>query len=360
MILAFGEIGYATDSHIIKIGDGVNTWDNLTIPYDGRYLPIGGKAADSETLDGISAGGFVLVGDASTTATADKIAKRDGDARLKAAPGVASDDVVNVSQLTSANVSRVVTAAFTLAVGDVGKTVIVNNSSYTSFALNIPTNASVAIPVGSFVDFLVGDKGATVITPAGGVTAFGYLTMYGGGTTFRLVKSATDGWLVVNVCYSPGPILRRKIKTGSDNNIASGSFVKMRLDGANSGGPTGLYTNNADTLGANEQYNSATDLYKCYVRRSGWYDVGAQINMSASAGSRMYVQGRVNNVEQALGGGAARGGNPEITAAFQTELPLNLGDYIEIWGYQDGVSNNSPGDANYAHSIFEWAWRRPL
>src|SRR5688500_5684065 len=93
-ILSEGEIGYATDSHIIKLGDGVNTWDNLDIPYDGRYLPITGKAADSEMLDGISSGGFLLVGDASTTATADKVIKRDGSGRAKVVAGSASDDVV--------------------------------------------------------------------------------------------------------------------------------------------------------------------------------------------------------------------------------------------------------------------------
>ena len=31
-ILANGEIGFATDSKIIKMGDGVNTWENLKIP----------------------------------------------------------------------------------------------------------------------------------------------------------------------------------------------------------------------------------------------------------------------------------------------------------------------------------------
>lgn len=355
-VLAQGEIGYATDSHIIKMGDGVNTWDELTIPYDGRYLPIGGKAADSEMLDGISAGGFILVGDADTGAVADKIAKRDGSARMKAAAGAASDDVVNYSQLTSVNVSRVVSAAFTLAATDVGKTIIVNNSSYTAFALNVPINSSVAIPVGSFVDLLIADKGPVLLTPAGGVTVFGYLTMYGAGTTARLFKSATDGWIVTNVCYSPGPILRRKIKTGADNTITSGDFVKLRLDGTD-GSPT--YSRNVDTLGANEQW-SAADNYKIYSRRSGWYTVIAQMTIGNSVSGRIYISAYVNGVAQELGSGTPRTGAAENSCSWTANIPLNVGDYMEFWGYHDGIGSNTVSESVYSHSVVEWAWLRPL
>jgi hypothetical protein len=364
-ILAPGEIGFATDSKIIKMGDGVNTWDNLTIPYDGRYLPLNGKAADSEMLDGISSAGFLLVGEADTAATADKLAKRDGSGRMKAAAGAATDDVVNYTQLATATsslgVSRSVTAAFTLALADVGKLILVNNSSssYAPFALNVPANSSVAIPVGSFIDVLVSDKGPAVITPAGGVTVVGPLTLYGGGTSARLLKTGTDGWVVVNVCYSPGPVLRRKIKTGSDNTINAG-FNRLRLDGANAAGPTGLYSNNLDTLGTNEQYNSSTDLYRAFARRSGIYHVKVQISLAEARTGRFFVQFRVNNVEQHMGSGSAMGGAAEMTTQYDTYIPLNLGDYVEAWAYQDGSGNGTINDSPYSSSAFEWAWRRPL
>lgn len=358
-ILAAGEIGYATDSHIIKIGDGVNTWENLTIPYDGRYLPIGGKAADSEMLDGISSGGFVLVGDATVPATADKIAKRDSSGRLKAVAGTTGDELVNYSQLTSENVSRSVTAAFTLAASDVGKVILVNNSVYTPFALNVPLNSAVAIPVGSYVDILVADKGHITITPATGVTVFGPLMLFGGGSSARLIKTGTDGWIVTNVSYSPGPIVRRKIKTGTDNNLNNGAFVKLRLDGANSGGPTGLYSNNADTLGTDQQW-SAVDNYKVYCRRPGWYATHGQLTIAETGGGRFYLQPRINNVEQHLGQGTPGGGIPENTVAFSALVPLNLNDYIELWAYQDAGGIRTPAQELYAASFFEWEWRRPL
>lgn len=362
-ILAAGEIGFATDSKIIKMGDGVNTWENLTIPYDGRYLPINGTAANSEMLDGISSAGFLLVGEADTAATADKLARRDGSGRLKAAAGAATDDVVNYTQLATATssegVSRTVTAAFTLAVADIGKLVVVNNASYIAFALNVPLNSSVAIPMGSFIDILVSDKGPTTITPAGGVTVTGPLTLYGGGTTARLLKTGTDAWVVVNVSYSPGPILRRKIKTGADNTFGA-AFTRMRLDGANSPGPTGLYSNNADTLGTNEQYNSSTDLYRAFARRSGWYRAKTQISLVEAKTGRLFLQFRVNNIEQFMGAGEFMNGSTEKTVDYDDLIPLNVGDYVEVWAYQEGSGTATINDSSYSSSFFQWEWRRPL
>lgn len=358
-ILANGEIGFATDSKIIKMGDGVNTWENLTIPYDGRYLPINGTAANSEMLDGISSGGFLLVGDATTVATADKVARRDSSGRLKAAAGAATDDVVNYTQLTSQGVSRSVTAAFTLAATDVGKLIFVNNSSYSSFAMTVPANATVPIPVGSFIDIMTGDKGPVTLSPAGGVTIFGPSILHGAGSSARLLKTATDGWVVVNVNQSPGPVLRRKIKSGADNSFGA-AFTRMRLDGANSAGPTGLYSNNADTLGAGEQYNSATDLYRAFARRAGWYRVKTQISIAEAKTGRLFIQLRVNGIEQYMGAGEFMNGGAEKTVDYDDLIPLNVNDYVEVWPYQEGSGSATINDSPYSSSFFEWEWIRSL
>lgn len=58
-ILANGEIGFETDTKIIKIGDGTTSWNNLGSP----FLPTNGKAADSEKLDGINSTEFMRVSD---------------------------------------------------------------------------------------------------------------------------------------------------------------------------------------------------------------------------------------------------------------------------------------------------------
>lgn len=201
-VLAAGEIGFATDSKIIKLGDGVNTWDNLDVPYDGRYLPMNGKAADSEMLDGISSGGFLLVGDADTAATANKLATRTSAGRIKAIAGSADEDLTTVLQMNTAltdnkkaTVVRTVTAATAVAASDVNKIVFVNHSSLTAqVVVTIPANATTAIAVGSWVDICAIGNGGVKISPAGGVTLNGVSNVFPNFGMVRIFKTATDTW----------------------------------------------------------------------------------------------------------------------------------------------------------------------
>jgi hypothetical protein len=102
-VLADGELGITTDSGIIKIGDGVNAWSDLDPAFDSHYLPILGKAADSELLDGIGSEGFWKTDDATTAPTSSKLALRTGTGTVKGAVAAASDDLVAKSQLDSTN-----------------------------------------------------------------------------------------------------------------------------------------------------------------------------------------------------------------------------------------------------------------
>lgn len=362
-VLDEGELGVTTDTGIIKIGDGVNGWNDLPVAFGSEYLPLLGKAVDSELLDGIDSSGYFKTADATTAATADKLAKRDATGKLKAATGTTADDVVNFDQMVAADVvskqiliSRTVTAAFTLALTDVGKTILVDNSSYTTFACNIPLNASVAFPVGSVVTVITTNKGPTTLTPAGGVNFTGPTALPGGVSSVVLVKIAEDWWLVHDIKYSAPPVLRRKIKEGSDNTLTSGIFQRMRLDGADVSG----YGNNFDTLGTNEQYDSSTDLYRAFVRRAGIYFVKAQVSLEQATASRFFIQLRINNTEYDLGLGFHLGGASECGSMFSTEIPLAVGDYVEVWTYYDGGGTRTVVDSPYASSIFEWCWQRPL
>lgn len=51
-VLAVGEFGVAIDTGVVKVGDGVNNWNDLPAILGSTYLPILGKAADSNLLDG--------------------------------------------------------------------------------------------------------------------------------------------------------------------------------------------------------------------------------------------------------------------------------------------------------------------
>jgi hypothetical protein len=275
--------------------------------------------------------------------------------------GTAVDDVVNLSQLTSSVISRTVTAALTLALTDVGKLIVANSSAYaTAIVCTVPTNASVAIPVGSFVDILSGDKGPVTLTAAGGVTINGTVPIFGGGGSARLIKVATDTWRVVNVSQSPPPLLRRNIKVGSDNTLTSGFFVTMRLDSPDT--PSQPYSNNQDSLGANEQWSSANNT-RCYCRRSGYYTVNAQATYGGGVGNRFFINPFFNGNVAAdyLGAGISRDAHLDTTAMFSALIPITVGDYMEVACYQDG-SGTAPTiqRQTYVPSFVEWKWERPL
>jgi hypothetical protein len=364
-VLDEGELGVTTDTGIIKIGDGVNGWNDLPAAFGSSYLPLLGKAADSELLDGISSDGFYKISDATTTATADKLAKRTAAGRLLAVAGTTGEEVVNYDQMATADaatrrvtVTRTVTADFTLAASDGGGIVFVNGSSYsTTIVCTIPTNATVPIPIGTVIELRTATtaKSPMSLVPASGgvVTVAGATLIYGLASSMRVLKTGTDNWVVLHVNQSPGPILRRKIKTGISIPIG---FSAVRLDGAD----VANLTNNVDTLGTNEQYNAATDLYKCYIRRSGWYDIAAQITLNEGIAQRVYLRLKVNGTNYPLGIGMSKDSLLDIGPRFSDLVPLNVGDYIELEGFRENGTAGTIVETNDSASVFSWAWRRPL
>jgi hypothetical protein len=361
-VLAAGEFGVTTDTWIIKIGDGVNVWSNLPIAFEASYLPLGGKAADSELLDGIGSDGFYKLADATTTATADKLVKRTAEGRVKVADGVDIDDAVNQAQLLASNhliVGRIETTAVTLVASDAGRAIIVNNSAYTpAIAVNVPPNASVAFPVGTTIDLITADKGPILITPGSGVTVYGPSLIYGAASSVRILKTAPDGWIVMNLCQSAGPVLLRRIKAGADNTVPGFTWTSLRLDGANPG--DALFSNNADTLGTNEQWSS-TNNTRAYCRRSGWYDIYSQVIFSTQATiGRYIIRFRVNGVDQYFGRGIPRGNNADIGPSVAALIPLNVNDYVEIAAYHEDSNSTTVVDIQHGSSFFQWNWLRPL
>lgn len=88
--------------------------------------------------------------------------------------------------------------SYTLALGDAGLLLTLNNAG--AITLTIPTNASVAFPVGTKIDLAQLGAGQVTVSPAGGVTLNSYLSkvslagQYAPGT---LKKTATNTWLLI-------------------------------------------------------------------------------------------------------------------------------------------------------------------
>lgn len=365
-VLAAGELGVTTDTAIIKIGNGTSPWSELDPAFDSEYLPILGKAADSELLDGIGADSFVKVVDTDTAATADKVARRFSDGRLKAATGVSTDDVVNFAQMVAADtaaigsavtsarlsaISRTISAAATLQAADIGGMVVASNSSYTPYNFTIPTNATVAIAVGSSFKITSSNKGTVRLSPSGGVTLRGQSMIYGGYSSAEVLKIATDEWLVVDWVPSPGPMFKSYPVTGT--NVPNLSFTPLPLGGAD---PAPAQSASFDSLGSNEQWSSSFPT-RIFARREGYYDVSSQLNLGTPARSATMLN--VNGVMNFIG--AINSGTVAEQSLLGTgTLKMQLGDYVEMMGYQESGTGKVVANSPYAPSVFTWHWRRPL
>lgn len=87
--------------------------------------------------------------------------------------------------------------SYTLVLGDGGALVTLTNAA--AITLTVPTNASVAFPVGSHIMLAQMGAGQVTVAAAGGVSVFAdpglkIAAQYGGA---ELIKTATDTWLLV-------------------------------------------------------------------------------------------------------------------------------------------------------------------
>lgn len=206
-VLAAGELGVATDTKIIKIGDGVNAWSALDPAFDDLYLPILGTAANSDLLGGISASSFVKVADTDVLGTNNTYVKRTADGGVKATDATEATEVTTLQQQTAAIlagkqllVSQTVTAAATLALTDANSIVYVNHSSLTAqVQITVPPNASVAFPVGTIVQVTARGAGGAKIIAGAGVTINGDTNAMPGWGSVRLIKYSTNTWFGMGI-----------------------------------------------------------------------------------------------------------------------------------------------------------------
>jgi hypothetical protein len=87
---------------------------------------------------------------------------------------------------------------YTLVLLDDGKLVTLSNAS--AITLTIPTNASVAFPIGAEIDLLQLGAGQVTVTPAGGVTLNSYTSktaLSGQYAAATLKKLVTNTWILI-------------------------------------------------------------------------------------------------------------------------------------------------------------------
>lgn len=216
-VLADGEVGWDRTNKILKFGDGVTPWAQLPIALDGLWLPVGGKAYDSDRLDGLDSTAFLKVNDGVVPATPDSLARRGSTGTLIGATATLPTELTTLAQQSTAitagrreTISRVPTAATTLALTDEGSLVSFNAAA--AVVCTIPTNAAVAFSVGAWVDIeTIKGSAPVTITPAAGVTirtpVTGYpLVCLDAYAPVRLLKIGTDEWMPIDGTIDTGVV----------------------------------------------------------------------------------------------------------------------------------------------------------
>ena len=136
---------------------------------------------------------------ATSTPTANRIMMWDAANRAKVAAPAAADDIarldtVNVVRYVSANNQNV---SYTLVLADDAR--IINMDSAGALTLTVPTNATVAFPVGTQILVRQVGAGRITISPANGVTlstALGENKTRAQASVAGLIKLASDTWAV--------------------------------------------------------------------------------------------------------------------------------------------------------------------
>ena len=185
--LASGEQGFETDTNKMKIGDGTTAWNSLAYAITGATGTVTSITAGT----GLSGGTITSTG---TIAIDSTVATLTGTQTLT--NKTLTDPKINLAFDAE-------TASYTAVLANNGQIVTMNNASANTFS--IPTNASVAFPIGTQINVLqIGagqttiqavTSGTTTIQSTGATAAAPKLRVRYSSAT--CIKANTDLWYVI-------------------------------------------------------------------------------------------------------------------------------------------------------------------
>jgi len=189
--LASGEFGYETDTGKFKLGDGSTAWNSLGYKASGTVTSI--TAGTGLSGGTITTSGTIAIDTATTVdvSTAQTLTNKTLTSPTLNAP------LINLSL----NAQTGTTYTFVLA--DNGKLVTASNASAQTYS--IPTNASVAYPIGTQINIIqIGAGQVTINAVTSGTTTVSSTGATATAPKLRAqfssatcIKAATDLWYVV-------------------------------------------------------------------------------------------------------------------------------------------------------------------
>jgi hypothetical protein len=185
--LAAGEQGYETDTGKMKIGDGSTAWNSLAYAITGAVGTVTSITAGT----GLSGGTITSTG---TIAIDSTVATLTGTQTLT--NKTLTDPKINLAFDAE-------TASYTAVLANNGQVVTMDNASANTFS--IPTNASVAFPIGTQINVLqIGSGQTTIQAVTSGTTTILSTAATAAAPKIRArygmttcIKASTDLWYVV-------------------------------------------------------------------------------------------------------------------------------------------------------------------
>lgn len=237
-ILSRGEPGYAWDTEIFKIGNGTDAWDDLD-PVNGGALFLGvyTSLANLQSAHPTAESGQYAIVDSGSGVDATQYIWDEDEEWVAGSGGGGSFSTITGDPYDNPNLETAlndksdavkyyrsgVTGAHTLDSLDLG---YVNEGkplhvpSDNSGALTVPTNASVAFPIGVIIE-ASGFTGSVIAS--GGVTITGTrgdLT-FPSGEVIALEKTGTNTWLLHNGIPHASTTVRGLVEKATSSQITS-------------------------------------------------------------------------------------------------------------------------------------------
>jgi hypothetical protein len=201
-VLAAGEIGFETDTKKMKVGDGSTAWTSLG--YTATDGDISGVIAGTGLSGGGTSGSVTVSLDTTSQYVVPSQSTHSG--KYLTTDGTTSSwGTVDLSGYAPKNLTlnAQTGTTYTFVLDDNSKLVTASNGSAQTYS--IPTNASVAFPVGAQINIIqIGagqvtinavTSGTTTVASTGATAAAPKLRAQYSSAT--LIKVATDTWYVV-------------------------------------------------------------------------------------------------------------------------------------------------------------------